>query len=225
MRKVPFIVGQFYHIYNRGVDKRKIFSNIEELQRFIESIKEFNVVEPIGSIFKKKSSKRNLRRPTSQADKGEPLVNIVCYCVNPNHFHFILEEIREGGISEFMKRLSGGYTKYFNEKNERNGALFQGRFKSIHINSDAYLLFLSIYINLNDRVHKLLETSNVSSLLVKSSWGEYIGENDGNICSKDMILNRFKNVGEYKNTAEETLSGILERRYEDGLEKLLIEEN
>jgi REP element-mobilizing transposase RayT len=224
MRKVPFAIGEFYHIYNRGVDKRNIFSSKEDLDRFIEGIKEFNTVEPIGSIFLKKSAK-NLRCPTPQGEsQTEPLVNIVCYCANPNHFHFILEEIREGGISEFMKRLGGGYTNYFNDKYDRSGALFQGRFKSVHIKSDAQLLHLSVYVNLNNRVHRLSEVSDVSGLLVKSSWGEYVGENNENMCSKDMILGRFNNnINEYKKMAEETLVGILERRYQDDVDKLLIE--
>jgi len=223
MRKVPFVIGEFYHVYNRGVDKRNIFSSKKDLDRFIESIKEFNTVEPIGSIVDKKAA--DISRCRTPGDRGnEPLVNIVCYCVNPNHFHFILEEIREGGISEFMKRLGGGYTNYFNDKNDRSGSLFQGRFKSAHIKSDAHLLYLSVYVNLNDRVHRLPEASNTSRVFVKSSWGEYMGENNEKLCSKDMILVRFHNdIGEYKKMAEEVLQGILERRYEDGVEKLLIE--
>ncbi len=214
------MTGQFYHVYNRGVDKRSIFSSKEDLDRFFESINEFNVIEPIGSIFQKKSADKNFRCPTPQSEK---LVNIVCYCVNPNHFHFILEEITEGGISEFMKRLGGGYTNYFNDKYDRSGSLFQGRFKSAHINNDAYLLHLSVYVNLNDKVHRLFETSDISKVLVKSSWDEYIGKNNDNLCSKDMILERFNNIDEYKKMAEGILQGILERRYKDGIEKLFIE--
>lgn len=221
MRKVPFIVGQFYHIYNRGVDKRSIFSTVEDLARFFQSMEMFNIVEPIESIYlySRRNKDPHCRRPTSTTEK---LVNILCYCLNPNHFHFLLEEAVEGGISEFMKRLGGGYTKYFNEKHDRSGALFQGRFKSEHIGSNEQLLHTSIYVNLNDRVHRI---NGANIKLVKSSWNEYVGVNQETFCTKDMILGQFdNNILEYKKFAEEALEGILERRYDvEGMEKLLLE--
>ena len=67
------------------------------------------------------------------------LVQIICYCLNPNHYHLLLKEIKDGGISEFMKRVGGGYTWYFNNKHKRSGTLFQGRFKSVHIKSNEQL--------------------------------------------------------------------------------------
>ena len=113
MRKVPFIVGQFYHIYNRGVDKRIVFPTVEDLTRFFQSMEVFNIIEPTISIYTRSRGEQyaRSRRPTSTVtNESKKLVNIICYCLNPNHFHFLLEEIVEGGISEFMKRL-GGYTK------------------------------------------------------------------------------------------------------------------
>ena len=80
------------------------------------------------------------RRRTSGSEK---LVNITCYCLNPNHYHFILEQLVEGGISEFMKRLGGGYSNHYNKKYKRSGALFQGKFKSVYIESNKQLTFLS----------------------------------------------------------------------------------
>ena len=215
MRKTPFVNGKFYHIYNRGVDKRTVFEDQTDINRFFQSMDEFNSIEPIGSIFANSISKNKLRCPTPKSSK---LVNIVCYCLNPNHYHFILEQTADGGISEFMKRLGGGYTNYFNEKHKRNGALFQGRFKSIHISSNEYLLYVSAYVNLNNRVHKL------KNKIFKSSWEEYIKESRGSFCGKDIILGQFINRQEYKKTAEETLQGILERRYElDQVGKFFLE--
>ena len=227
MRKVPFIVGQFYHIYNRGVDKRIVFPTVEDLTRFFQSMEVFNIIEPTISIYTRSRGEQyaRSRRPTSIVkNESQKLVHIICYCLNPNHFHFLLEEIVEDGISEFMKRL-GGYTKYFNEKYDRSGALFQGRFKSVHIASNAQLLHVSAYVNLNDRVHKI---SGPDVKLKKSSWNEYIGVNQETFCTKDMILGQFDyNILEYKKFAEETLEGILERRYDieetEEIEKLLLE--
>ena len=222
MRKVPFINGEFYHIYNRGVDKRDIFSNEYDIDRFFQSMKEFNVIEPIGSIYANSFHQTELvlRRPTSK------LVNIVCYCLNSNHYHILLEQLFVVGISEFMKRLGGGYTKFFNEKQKRNGALFQGRFKSVHVNSNEYLLHVSAYINLNDQVHALGRQTPATSKLVKSSWGEYAGNSSSqDFCKKDMILEQFNNSGEYKIFAKETADWMIERRREDKkLGDLLLEE-
>ncbi len=79
---------------------------------------------------------------------------MIAYCLNPNYFHFILEEILEKGIEKFMQKLGGGYPRYFNEKHHRTGALFQGKFKSVHIDSDEYLLHVSAYVNnLNICIH------------------------------------------------------------------------
>src|SRR3989338_10441959 len=150
MRKTKFATGEFYHIYNRGVDKRNIFEDPEDFWRFLESMKEFNREDAIGSLYAINNDKEKFR---GSASKNKKLVNFVAYCLNQNHYHFILEPLVEGGIQKFMHKLSTGYTMYFNDKNKRAGSLFQGRYKSIHIDSNEYLLHLSVYVNLNDKVH------------------------------------------------------------------------
>lgn len=218
VRKVPFIEGQFYHIYNRGVDKRTIFEDNSDLDRFFQSMEEFNVIEPIGSIYENFYRKNKLGHSVSKLPKLEKLVNFICYCLNPNHYHFVLEQVVDNGISMFMQRFGNGYTKYFNEKHNRSGSLFQGPFKAVHISSNPYLLHVSAYVNLNDRVHRLGHSVS------KSSWKEYIGEEKSDFCKKDMTLGQFGSGNEYKIFAEETLEGILERRYDvDNLEKLFLE--
>lgn len=200
MRKTPFINGEFYHIFNRGTDKRVVLSNEYDFKRFLQSMEEFNSVEPIASIYANSFRESKLRRPTSK------LVNVVCYCLNINHFHMILEQIVDGGISEFMKRLGGGYTKYFNHKHKRSGVLFQGKFKSCHIDSNEYLLHVSAYVNLNNLAHK------IKGEKFRSSWSEYIGKDNKNICKKTIIISQFKNIKEYKDFAESSLKDILERK-------------
>ncbi len=223
MRKVSFVNGEFYHIYNRGVDKRNTFEDREDLDRFFQSMDEFNTMEPIGSIYENSFRKKNVQLggSTSKLDK---LVDFVCYCINPNHYHFVLLQLVDNGISEFMKRLSGGYTYYFNNKNKRSGTLFQGTFKSVHINSNEYLLHISAYVNLNNKVHQL---GGLTSKLVKSSWDEYVGKSKGRqivFCEKDIILSQFKNSTEYKVFAESSLNDILQHKSQAGIEPLIIEE-
>ena len=110
-----------------------------------------------------------------------------------------------------MKRM-GGYSKYFNEKYDRSGALFQGSFKSIHVNTNEYLLRVSSYINLNQRVHGL---AGDALALSRSSWGEYLGESGASFCNKDIILGQFQSPKEYESFALGDLEDTLQRRSRD----------
>lgn len=82
-------------------------------------------------------------------DRGEPIVDIGAYCLMPNHFHILVHEKMEGGISKFMLKLGTAYTMYFNKKKERTGALFEGPFRATHVDEDTYLKHLLAYIHLN----------------------------------------------------------------------------
>mgnify|MGYP001558043989 CR=1 FL=1 len=214
MRKTPFASGNFYHIYNRGVDKREVFMDQDDLNRFFQSMVEFNSVEPIGSIYEN-SFRKNLE-DRQLGHRMSKLVNFVAYCLNPNHYHFILEPVENNGIEKFMQRLGNGYTKYFNNKNNRSGSLFQGNFKSIHIASNEYLLRVSAYVNLNNKVHSL------GHLMSKSSWDEYIS-GLGNFCKKDIVLEQFNNRNEYKKFGESTIIDITEWRRNKEIDDLLLE--
>lgn len=199
MRKDPLVVEEHYHIYNRGTDKKSIFQDKIDLERFFQSLIEFNSSEPIGSIYLNAMPSNQLRRPTSQ------LVEIVAYCLNPNHYHLLLKQLTDNGISEFMKRLGGGYTRYFNDRHKRTGSLFQGRFKSNLVDSNEYLLHLSAYINLNNRTYG-------NKQLTKSSWQEYTNKNDKGICRKKIILEQFKKRSDYISFAESSWQDILNRK-------------
>lgn len=215
MRKVSFRNGEFYHIYNRGTDKRNIFSDMSDLCRFIQSMKEFNSLEPIGSIYEHCRIKEKFGSRASKSknnkEKDDVLVNIIAYCLNPNHYHFILQQVSEKGIEKFMQRFGTGYTKYFNNKEERSGGLFQGKFQAVHIDSNEYLLHVSVYVNLNDHVHEFGSSASKNKYH-KSSWDEYMGKVKDKLCEKDNILGQFKSKKEYQTFAENTLIGIREKK-------------
>ena len=218
MRNIKFTTGEFYHIYNRGVDKRSIFMDVEDLCRFLKSMNDFNVPDPIGSIFE-----NSFYQLGSRAPKSSKLVNFITYCLNQNHYHFILEPLVDDGIQKFMHKLSTGYTNYFNEKYKRNGSLFQGKYKAVHINSDEYLLHLSVYVNLNYKVHKSLNKKWMENLPI-SSFDEYIGKTEKIFCVKNIVLEQFSNSKEYRNFCESVLLDILERKKnEKELENMLLE--
>jgi putative transposase len=220
MIQKTFAMGEFYHAYNHGIEDRDIVSDEYDSLRFLESLKMFNSETPIGSIYEQSFSQdQPLGRPTSKS----PLVNIIAYCVNPNHFHLLLEQVTENGISEFMKRLGGGYTKYYNQRNKRSGHLFRGKFQSRWVNSNEYLLHLSTYINLNFRVHGLNDQlGRPTSKLIRTSWEEYVGKMKDPFCEKDIILGQFKNKDEYREYAEDALPIMLDRKKTEREEKRLM---
>lgn len=165
-------------------------------------MREFNVVEPIGSLYE-----RSFGGPTAKSKK---LVNVVAYCLNPNHFHFILEEVTDGGISNYMKRLSGGYTWYFNNRHKRSGSLFQGKYKYKHIDSNQYLKYVSVYVNLNDRVHQL------GGWTAKSSYNQYVGgnilTNDYLVENKHILLSSVGGFEVYKKEAEDLINILIKNK-------------
>ncbi|HCR52279.1 MAG: hypothetical protein A3F53_01370 [Candidatus Zambryskibacteria bacterium RIFCSPHIGHO2_12_FULL_48_10] len=220
MRKVTFLDGEYYHIYNRGVDKRVIFNDDKDFERFLVSMNDFNSVEPIGSIyehsFHKKSRLGNSvskSEPKSTKKKIKPLVDFVAYCLNKNHFHFIVKQVSDRGVEKLMHRLGLGFTKYFNLRHERTGSLFQGPFQAVHIDSNEYLLYVGAYVNLNNLIH-----GYINSTEFRSSWGEYTGRGYGGFCKVDIILGQYKNSGEYKKIAEQTTREIKRKRDLDHLE-------
>ena len=226
MRKFKFYNGEIYHIYNRGTDKRNIVSNIFDTRRFFQSMKDFNSVKPIGSLYELSFCKHSEVQPG--ANRSKPLVRFITFCINPNHFHLVLKQVHDGGISEFMKRLSGGYTWYFNNRYKRSGVLFQGKFKATHVSSDNYLLRLSAYVNLNNKVHQL---GGSTAKLVINSWEEYVDENfhgypdhRSDFCDKDIILKQFSGGKDYKRFALGALADILNNKEQDKELRRLLEE-
>ncbi len=141
-RKVPFQNDEYYHVFNRGVDKRNVFLDEEDYSYFTHVLDVFN---DHSSVINTRYNYRN----RISIEKRNPLVEVVSYCLMPNHFHFLIKQISEGGISKFLQKIGIGYTHYFNKKYERSGVLFQGKTKSRHVDTDKYLNYLKMYIDLN----------------------------------------------------------------------------
>ncbi len=144
----PFGVDEWYHCYNRGVDKRIVFEDAGDYNRFMLLLYAGNGSEPIH-VANLKNKNLHTVLEDSSFERGEPLVEVGAYTLIPNHFHLILKEILEGGVALFMQKIFTAYTMYFNKKNERTGALFAGTFKSRHIDNDEYHKQVVSYTNLN----------------------------------------------------------------------------
>src|SRR3989338_11716474 len=140
LRKQAFAVNEYYHLYNRGTEKRIIFLDNQDYRRFLFLMYICNTEKSItlrdignGEFF----------------ERGEIIVDIGAYCLMPNHFHILVREKVESGISTYMRKLLTGYSMYFNKKYKRTGKLYEGVFKSTHLEKDNYLKYLYSYIHLN----------------------------------------------------------------------------
>ncbi len=133
----------FYHVMNRGVDKRHVVMNDDDKRRFVHSLYLFNNVEDVDTNHRRKSW------ALVPKDRAE-LVSIHAWVLLNNHYHLLLTEKVEGGISKYMHKVNTGYSKYFNIRQKgRSGALWQGRFKRVHVSNDAHFKYIPYYIHLN----------------------------------------------------------------------------
>lgn len=150
LRKTVFASGETYHIYNRGAHKQNIFYNEPDYQRFLLGLFLMNGSSPVHiSNILSKYQGRSLLTVFEEEQITEKLVDILAYALMPNHFHIVLRQKEEGGITKFCKKALTAYSMYFNAKYDHSGVLFQGRFKSSHIDNDAYFRWIFSYVHLN----------------------------------------------------------------------------
>src|SRR3989338_3244560 len=198
-RKLTFSVGEYYHIYNRGVEKRDIFTQKKDWARFHRLLYLANSTNSF--IF------RDLENKTFDKIKsGKILVAIGAYVLMPNHFHILAKEINNNGLSMFMEKLTTGYSMYFNKKYERVGPLFQGRFKAQHVDDDDYLKYLYAYIHLNP------------VKLIDPAWKE-VGIKDKEKASRYIKKYHYSSYNDYCGVIREEAAILTKSEYPDYFSK------
>lgn len=212
--------GQIYHVFNRGVERRKIFTNKREYRRAQELIKFYRHKE-IPIRYSKLMLQPLVIREEILKDlyKREKRVDILAYCFMPNHFHFVLRQNLDNGISKFTSDFSNAYTKYFNTRNSREGPLFQGIFKAVFIESDEQFMHVVRYVHINPVVSSLIKQEDLDKYSW-SSYPEYLGLSDNSIAEKGSLLGMFKNVVGYKKFVNDQIGYAKEL---DSVKHLLIE--
>ena len=159
-RITPFEQDEYYHVYSRGVERRNIFRDDLDRSRFLLLMYLCNTSENIQfsklSLEIRREKERNKSKPSKddflklyERPKKDQIVSVIAYCLMPNHFHIVLKENTEGGISVFMQKLLTAYSMHFNKKYKRSGSLFVNPFKAKHIDTDNYFSYLVGYIHLN----------------------------------------------------------------------------
>lgn len=179
-----YVEDSFYHIYNRGVDKQEIFQDEQNYKVFFHFLKRYLTKPPElpGRI-----------RPHWKSDLHDK-INLIAYCLMPNHFHLMIKQSTEDAMTAFMRALSNSYVRYFNEKYKRVGPLFQGRYKAVLVETDSYLLHLTRYIHLNPIELEQVRPASRSDLVgySYSSYGDYLGKRKTNWVHPEEILSFFK---------------------------------
>ncbi|MFA6392572.1 MAG: transposase [Candidatus Paceibacterota bacterium] len=215
LRKDPFITGEYYHIYNRGIDKRVIFKIKGDYERFImllylaNSEESFRIDNLVNNQNKKYYDILKIKKEKS-------IISIGAWCLMNNHFHILVRQDVDGGITKFMRKLGVGYSMFFNIKYQRKGALFGGLFKAKLVgNDDNYLRQLFAYIHLNSLEIEFPEWEdnlNKSSVDMKnflesykySSYQDYTGDDriENSILNKDNFPDYFHNKQSFKEFVE-----------------------
>ena len=229
MRNIRFVNEGIYHVYNRSVEKREIFVDDQDRFRFIHDLFEFNDEAPAVNLYYK--------RPLIQSYEAKPrkieqqkrklLVEILAFVVMPNHFHLLLRQIKENGISNFMHKLGTGYAMYFNQKYERAGSLFQGTYKAILVNQEAHFIHLPYYIHFNPldlkfpewRDREIKNYKQAMKFLENYRWSsflDYIGKkNFPSVTQREFLNEFFEGPENYKKDAMKWLKEMDLEEIED----------
>lgn len=193
-RLMPFITDEIYHVVNRGISERQVFSDAKEYSRAIEVINYYRYKSPPlkFSLFLKQSLEFRQKVIDSLRKKGKELVDILCFCLMPSHFHILLKQKIDNGVSKFLSIFQNSYTRYFNIKNERRGPLFYDQFKAKRIVTDEQLLHVSRYIHLNPYSSFVVRKAKDLESYTWSSLPYYLEDNMETFCKTEIILDFFK---------------------------------
>ncbi len=188
-RTPPFITGNIYHIYNRGLAKQPIFHSDADRYLFIETFLYYQLKgpKPKFSVFRRLKNKI--------FPETKKIINLLAYCLMPNHIHFLVVQTEENGINEFMRKFIHSYSKYRNTKYNRLGPTFQAMFKSVLIETDEQLIHVSRYIHLNPVVAGLVDKANQYHW---SSYCEYVATDNRHIVDSSIVLDLFGSLKQYK---------------------------
>lgn len=208
---------ELYHVLNRGVEKRTLFLDSRDYARFVHDMYEFNDTKPVENTGRRFGDTLSMKGFVNPSSSRERIVDIHGWCLMKNHYHLLLSERSEGGLSLFMRKLNIGYANYFNERYKRSGTLFQGRTKKKHVDSDAYFLHILNYIHFNPldylsgakkwREREIASEKTALAYLRKYRWSsflDYIGKkNFPSVLTVDLFQDTCN-----KETAAEYLRDI-----------------
>lgn len=234
MRTEPYGIGSIVHVTKRGARGMEITRDNKDRERFIQLLFYINDSFTDDNWRKTITGLALFERPNEWPER-EPLVRILAWTLMPNHFHLLLEEVREGGISKFMQRLCGSMSAHFNAKYRERGSMFQGAYRSRTISEDAHLRYLVFYIQVKNVLE--LYTGGLARVLNHfdeawewalnyrfSSLQSYAVRKDSPITESGLIRDLYPNANAFKNEVRELLKGHIEHHNDDSLSVIALEQ-
>lgn len=203
--RFPLVTDNYYHVFNRGVARQPIFKSRYDYKYALSALSYYRFVNPPMKLSYFSNLSLDLREQTMRKLKdGEKYVKILAFVLMPNHFHILLKQTHDEGISKYMSLFCNSYSRYFNTKYQRVGPLLQGRFKSVHIETTEQLIHLSRYIHLNPVVSAVIPEAELFSYQY-SSMPDYISGNH-NIVGAQDVLQEFNSIEAYKKFVMDNIS-------------------
>jgi len=180
IKRPPLINGEIYHIVIRAIEGSKLFIDDRDYFRMICNLFEFNDDNPVSWQYRQHYE--NSSRSVQERKKRIMLVEILAFCLMPNHFHLVLRQLQEKGISSFMRKIGAGFGIYYNKKYQRSGHIFQGRYRAVHIKNDKQLITLFVYVHTNPaaivvpnwKEKGINNPEKVIDFLEKYRWSSYL---------------------------------------------------
>ncbi len=197
-RRIPLVTGEFYHVYNRGIAHQPMFRSRRDYKQALLTLSYYRFTKPPLKLsrFKELSQDDQKSFWVELEDKADKFVQIISFVLMPNHFHLLLRQEKDRGISTFVSRCANSYTRYFNTKHERNGAVFQGIFKAVHVGSSEQLVHVSRYIHLNPLVSFVVGETDLLSY-PWSSLPDFL-QGASSLVDMEPVLSHFRSNQEYR---------------------------
>lgn len=198
-RSVPLISGEIYHVFNRGIDHGITFSAEIDFQRAVQALffyQHSKLTIRLSRFLEYLPSKR--AEFLSSVALGGHLVKVLCFCLMPNHFHLLVRQEADGGISKFLGNFLNSYTRFFNTIHRRDGSLFLDQFKAVRIETAEQLIHVSRYIHLNPLSGGVVKNLNDLFTYPWSSLGNYLDGAEGGVVDTGQVLSFFSNREKYR---------------------------
>ena len=197
-REEPFVTGEYYHVFNRGVAKLPTFVSEHDYRQAMLGLNYYRFIKPPIKLsrFKRLNLQGKTELLAKMSQNEDRLVDIISFVFMPNHFHFLLKQVADNGVARYLSLFTNSYTRYFNTRLQRPGPLFQGVFKAVRVESNAQLLHLSRYIHLNPYVSNIVTKANLPTY-PWSSLPDCLNLKEGAV-EFSIILSQFKKALGYR---------------------------
>lgn len=198
-RRTPLVTNEIYHVFNRSIARQQIFLNNGNYQRALDCIDFYRFEKP-GLRFSHYNRLPDLEKSDffKNLKLKDKRIKIYAYCLMPNHFHFVIKQLKEKGITNFISNIQESYAKYFNLKSGRTGALFQSMFKVARIETQEQFIHVVRYVHLNPLTSFLIKEFSELETYPWCSFAEYMGSTSEGIVDKEEILHHFSYKGKLK---------------------------